>query len=75
VFGEFDRHGLSVVSRFVLSNEFLGFDEYFEMENDANDAQAQIPDKDPVNVSQIDGAGVDGQVAGPKRAGNNDECQ
>ena len=45
------------------------------MENDANDAQAQIPDKNPVNVSQIDGAGVDGQVAGPKRAGNNDECQ
>ena len=75
VVDESDRHGLSAVTRLVLSNEILGLDEDFEMENDAKNAEAQVPGKDPVDVSQIDGAGVDGQVAGPKRAGDNDERQ
>lgn len=75
VVDEPDGHGLPVVARLVLPDEILGLDEDFEVENDAENAQAQVPGEDIVDVSQIDGAGVDGEVAGPKRAGDNDERQ
>jgi hypothetical protein len=63
----------------VLVHQSFGFQENLQVENEANESQQQIPGQDlgqdPVHVSQIDGAGVNGQVASPKRTGDDDERQ
>lgn len=71
---EFDRDGLAIVGP-VLAHQFLGFRKNLQVENETNYAQQQIPSEDPVHVSQIDGAGVNGYVSGPERGGDDDERQ
>lgn len=47
----------------VPVHQSFGFQENLQVENEANESQQQIPGQDLVHVSQIDGAGVNGQVS------------
>jgi hypothetical protein len=54
----------------ILLDESSRPNENVQVENDTNESQQQVPHKNPIPVSQIDGALVNWLIAGPKRTGD-----